>query len=62
MYSLAIEDLLVGKTYRSSSRYFEGEIITAEKREDTMSDNAYLIYVRESDYPRYHYATVEVYA
>ena len=28
-----IENLLIGKTYRSNSRHFEGEIISAEKRE-----------------------------
>jgi hypothetical protein len=28
-----IESLLVGKNYRSNSRHFSGEIISAEKRE-----------------------------
>lgn len=58
MYSLTIEDLLVGKQYRSISRHFEGEIISAEVRDEY--DNTYLVYVRENDYPRYHYATVKV--
>ena len=28
----SIEDLLIGKTYRSKSRFFEGEIVSAEHR------------------------------
>ena len=28
-----IESLLVGKNYRSNSRHFSGEIVSAEKRE-----------------------------
>ena len=28
-----IENLLVGKNYRSNSRHFSGEIVSAEKRE-----------------------------
>jgi len=27
-----IENLLIGKTYRSNSRYFSGEIVSAEPR------------------------------
>jgi hypothetical protein len=61
MYSLEIADLLVGQRYYSS-RGFAGEIITARKREDTMSDNAYLIYVRQDGFPYYWYSTVEVVA
>jgi hypothetical protein len=61
MYSLTIEDLLVGQQYRSS-RGFNGEIVSAEKREDTKSDSAYLIRVRENLFPYYFYATVEVVA
>ncbi len=34
----------------------------AEKREDMMSDNAYLIYVRQDGFPYYWYSTVEVVA
>jgi len=34
----------------------------AEKREDTKSDNAYLIYVRQDGFPYYGYSTVEVVA
>jgi len=59
MYSLTIEDLLVGQQYRSS-RGFNGEIVSAKKRENTKSDNAYLIRVRENLFPYYFYATVEV--
>ena len=58
MYSLKIEDLLVGHQYRSGSRHFQGEIISAEVRDEY--DNTYLIRIRENDYPRYHYATVKV--
>jgi hypothetical protein len=58
MYSLRIEDLLIGKQYYSHSRHFQGEIITAEVRDEY--ENTYLVYVRENDYPRYHYATVKV--
>ena len=46
MYSLEVASLLIGQRY-SSSRGFNGEIVMAEKREDMMSDNAYLIYVRQ---------------
>ena len=59
MYSLKIEDLLVGQRYYSS-RGFAGEITTAEKREGMMSDSAYLIYVRQDGFPYYWYSTVEV--
>jgi hypothetical protein len=59
MFSLTIEELLVGQRY-TSSRGFAGEIITAEKREDTKSDSAYLIYVRQDGFPYYFYSTVEV--
>lgn len=61
MYSLEVASLLIGQQYRSS-RGFCGEIVMAEKREDMMSDNAYLIYVRENGFPYYWYSTVEVVA
>lgn len=41
-----LEGLLIGKTYRSRSRFFEGKIVSAEKRSDVWyGDNteAYLI-------------------
>jgi len=59
MYSLEVASLLIGQRY-SSSRGFNGEIVMAEKREDMMSDNAYLIYVRQDGFPYYFYSTVEV--
>ena len=59
MYSLEVASLLIGQQYRSS-RGFNGEIVMAEKREDMMSDNAYLIYVRENGFPYYFYSTIEV--
>ena len=58
MVELRIQDLLVGKRYRSYNRNFVGEIVSAEIRDEY--DNTYLIRVRESDFPRYHYATVKV--
>lgn len=58
MVELRIEDLLVGKQYRSYNRNFVGTIISAEIRDEY--DNTYLVRIRENDYPTYHYATVKV--
>ena len=58
-----IEDLLIGKTYRSRSRFFEGEIISAEKRDGVWyGDNteAYLIGVNAKGSIRNKYATIAV--
>ena len=58
-----IEDLLIGKTYRSNSRYFEGEIISAEKRDAIWygeNTEAYLITIRTPSSIRDKYATVAV--
>jgi hypothetical protein len=58
-----IEDLLIGKTYRSRSRFFEGEIISAEKREGIWyGDNteAYLIGVNAKGKLSTQYATIAV--
>ena len=55
-----IENLLIGKRYRSSSLI--GEIIDAEKRNDSVyySDaEAYLVRVR-SEGGTYHYRTIAV--
>jgi hypothetical protein len=55
-----IEHLLIGKRYRSSS--LTGEIIDAEKRNDSVyySDaEAYLVRVR-SEGGNYHYRTIAV--
>jgi hypothetical protein len=57
-----IENLLVGKTYRSRTRHFEGEIISAEKRDGIWyGDNteAYLIEVNTRGL-RNKFATVAV--
>lgn len=61
MYSLEVASLLIGQRYRSS-RGFCGEIVMAKKREDTKSDNAYLIYVSQDGFPYYWYSTIEVVA
>jgi hypothetical protein len=58
-----IENLLVGKNYRSNSRFFEGEIISAEKREGIWyGDNteAYLIGVSVKGKWNTQYATIAV--
>jgi hypothetical protein len=58
-----IENLLVGKNYRSNSRFFEGEIISAEKREGIWyGDNteAYLIGVNAKGKLSTQYATIAV--
>jgi hypothetical protein len=60
-YSYTIEDLLVGKYYRSGNRHLDGIIHSAEKREDMFANNAYLIQVREQQMPwGEFYATVFV--
>ena len=61
MYSLEVASLLIGQKYRSS-RGVCGEIVMAKKREDTKSDNAYLIYVSQDGFPYYWYSTIEVVA
>jgi hypothetical protein len=58
-----IENLLIGKTYRSNSRHFEGEIISAEKREGIWygeNTEAYLIGVNHKGSIRTKYATIAV--
>jgi hypothetical protein len=58
-----IEDLLIGKTYRSNSRHFEGEIISAEKRDGVWyGDNteAYLIGINYKGSIKNKYATIAV--
>jgi hypothetical protein len=57
-----IEDLLIGKTYRSRTRHFEGEIVSAEKRDGIWyGDNteAYLIEINTRTL-RNKYATIAV--
>jgi hypothetical protein len=58
-----IENLLIGKNYRSKNRHFEGEIVHAEKRPEIFYGNeteAYLIQVKTPSYLSDRYATVAV--
>lgn len=58
-----IEDLLIGKTYRSRSRNFTGEIISAEPRPAIWYGNnteAYLVSVRVPNSLSDKYATIAV--
>jgi len=58
-----IENLLVGKTYRSRNRFFEGEIVSAYPRPEIWyGDNtqAYLIGVYTPNSIRTQYATIAV--
>ena len=56
-----IEDLLIGKTYRSNSRFFSGEIISAEKSDVWYGENtqAYLIAINTPSIKN-KYATIAV--
>ena len=59
----SIENLLVGKTYRSTNRHFEGVITHAEKREGIWYGEGLEAYVVQVDVPKYlsdRYATVVV--
>ncbi len=59
----SIENLLVGKTYRSRNRHFEGVITHAEKREGIWYGENTEAYVIQIDTPSYlsdRYATVAV--
>jgi len=56
------EDLLIGKTYRSRTRHFEGEFVSADKRDGIWyGDNteAYLIEINNRTL-RNKYATIAV--
>jgi hypothetical protein len=58
-----IEDLLIGKTYRSRTRHFEGEIISAEKRDGIWygeNTEAYLIGINYKGSIKNKYATIAV--
>jgi hypothetical protein len=58
-----IENLLIGKTYRSKNRNFEGEIVHAEKRPEVfygIETEAYLIQVKTPSYSSDRYATIAV--
>jgi hypothetical protein len=57
-----IENLLIGKTYRSTSRHFSGEIISAEHRPSIWygeNTEAYLIEIRTGGL-RNKFATIAV--
>jgi hypothetical protein len=59
----SIENLLVGKSYRSRSRNFEGTITHAEKREGIWYGEGFEAYVVQINTPAYlsdRYATVAV--
>jgi hypothetical protein len=58
-----IENLLIGKTYRSTSRHFEGEIISAEPRPEIWygeKTEAYLIGINYKGSIKTQYATIAV--
>ena len=58
-----IDTLLLGKTYRSINRHFEGTIVHAEKREGIWYGEGIEAYVIQIDTPSYlsdRYATVAV--
>ena len=58
-----IENLLVGKEYRSKSRHFSGEIISAEPRPEIWygeNTEAYLVQVRVPYSLHDKYATIAV--
>jgi hypothetical protein len=57
-----IESLLVGKTYRSTNRHFEGEIVSAEPRPEIWygeNTEAYLIEINTRSL-RNKFATIAV--
>ena len=59
----SLESLLVGKTYRSTNRHFEGTITHAEKREGIWYGEGLEAYVVQVNVPKYlsdRYATVVV--
>ena len=58
-----IENLLIGKTYRSTSRHFEGEIISVEPRPEIWygeKTEAYLIGINYKGSIKTQYATIAV--
>jgi hypothetical protein len=59
MKAYSIEDLLVGKFYRSPNSYKSGTIFSAEKR-DLLGDGYYLIGYRVDNSLHDKYATVYV--
>ena len=58
-----IESLLVGKNYRSNSRHFSGEIVSAEHRPEIYygeKTEAYLIGINYRGSIKTQYATIAV--
>jgi hypothetical protein len=58
-----IENLLVGKTYRSRNRHFEGEIVSASPRPAIWygeNTEAYVIQISVPKYLSDRYATIAV--
>jgi hypothetical protein len=58
-----IQDLLIGKEYRSRNRHFEGEIISAEPRPEIWygeKTEAYLIGINYRGSIKTQYATIAV--
>lgn len=58
-----IQDLLIGKNYRSRNRHFEGEIVSASPRPEIWYGENTEAYVVQIDTPSYlsdRYATVAV--
>ena len=58
-----IESLLVGKNYRSNSRHFSGEIVSAEPRPEIWygeKTKAYLIGINYKGSIKTQYATIAV--
>lgn len=58
-----IENLLVGKTYTSRNRYFEGEIVSARPRTEIWygeNTEAYLIEVNAKGSIKNKFATIAV--
>jgi hypothetical protein len=57
-----IENLLIGKSYRSNSRHFQGEIVSAEPRPEIYygeKTEAYLIEINSGGF-RNKFATIAV--
>lgn len=58
-----IQDLLIGKNYRSRNRHFEGEIVSASPRPAIWYGEgleAYVVQVRTPAYLSDRYATIAV--
>jgi hypothetical protein len=56
-----IEDLLIGKLYRSENRHFSGKIVSVEKSDLWYGENtqAYVVAIKTPNI-KYKYATIAV--